>query len=113
MSPQLMPAKPFQFTPNPHGLCETHLSSCPFICHAAECWELPVSLLLNTSPRRESTPLQEYPIASDGAQANVLNQASGFSVVKMRGEEYHAQHALEKNVSEIFDFKKGVFFQYE
>lgn len=91
MLPQLMPEKPSQFTPNLHGLCETHLSSCSFICHAAECWELPASLLLNTSLRRESTPLQKYPIASDGAQASVLNQAAGFSIVKMRGEEYHAQ----------------------
>lgn len=96
-----MPAKPSPFTiaPNLHGLCETHLSSCPLICHAAECWDLPMSLLLNTSPRRESTPLREYPAPSDGAQASGLNQADGFSIVKMWGEEYHAQHALEENVS--------------
>lgn len=106
-----MPAKPSLLTiaRNPHGLYQTHLSSCPFICHAAECWELPASLLLNTFPRRESTPLQEYPITSDGAQANVLNQAADFSIVKMRGEEYDAQRALEENVSEIFYFKNRIF----
>lgn len=72
-----------------------------------------MSLSLNTCPRRESAPLQEYPRASDGAQASVLSQAAGFSMVQMRGEECHAQRALGEKVSEIFDFKKVGGLQYE